>query len=1333
MGSQPLAPYVPHWVLRHLDDPTAPARSGRKYSFEAAVLWADIVGSTPLAEQLTGEGPQGIEALNEVLNAVLGPLVEIAYAFGGDVLHFVGDAIVCIWPVEGATGAKVRRQTALRACAAAFEMRSTLVRMQPLETPIGPVKPAVRFGIGYGQTTLHILGEIPHHWLVDGPAVWEALRARVRAAPNQIRIAPDTARMLGAPPTPPSPDALSLPPLPQRPEPPPRVDGERLRRFVHPFLIRRVLDEVQGFAAEYRLVVPVFVRWTPPETEGGDEWLNWWIQTVQSRVAQFGGWIDNPVVDPHGYTLLIAFGAPIAHGDDTRRGVACALALREAALSEAPRFPLQIGISRGRLFTGEIGSSTRRAYTLIGDEINLASRLAERAGPWEVLTTPEVRNATSTHFTFRKMGETLLRGKHKPVLAFAVLSGLRSRPPLIRQYLLRRERLIDREQETTVLHAVIDRAMSGQAQVLTIQGEPGIGKSMLASELVRLWVGQGGTALGGEGVPFARESPYRLWRWILSSVCGITGEMGPTEQLQSLQQALMRIPPPQGEKESEERWRLRLPLLAEILGIKVEDNELTRGMRGQVRRDNIFATVTALIQAKAEEVPLLILIEDAQWADDLSLQLAAYIARNLRTSPFLLALVHRPLPFPPSLPWRQIWDLEHHTSLLLGELTPEATQAIVQDRLGGVRVPTDLATLIFDRTQGHPFFTEELVHMFRDVGGIALRGKNAVLNRRRIHHLRIPDTIAGVIQARIDQLDEACRLTLKVASVLGLTFSRQALRDIHPTSPDDESLDRLLGSLERWRLIRLEEATPERMYAFRHALTQQVVYESLPLSQRQQLHEAVARWYERRYADDLEPYYSLLAYHYGQAGQRDKELQYLLQAADRAHRASAMAEATALYERALGLLDPQKEPLRRAEVLIKLAREVHLLGEYARGEAYLEEALALYERAGDPRGVATACFEIADRLAVKDLEAALDRVRQGLEAVRGLQDTEELLIAGYVRIAQLERNRGRFREAEQALQRALRLAEAVGWREGLRRCYRALSIHYYSRGEYRKALEAGEKVLRFLESDDALIEHRLIALNNQACFAQSLGDIETALEMARTGLRLARKAGIISEQVIIASTLAGIYNHIGDWEAAEEVLQEGWRLLRRSPHPYHQVALLWEGGRTAFGRSDWDEAIRRWSQAEEASRSGAQRLYNAWLCACLATAWAEKGNLEEAQKWADEALRRAEERGQKGVLLIAWRAQGIIERMRGNWDAAEEAFRRSLRLAREVHDDVQAARTLLEYGRLLLEAGRTEDALEMLRRAEQQARALQLYPVVQAARTLIQQSREAASSPRWRE
>jgi len=1323
---QSLAPHVSRWLLRQLTDPTAAVLPGRKYSFEAAVLWADVVSSTSLAERMAGAGSRGIEALERVLSTVFDILVRRAHAFGGDVIHFVGDAAICVWPLE--EEASTPRQVVLRACAAALQIRSDLIDMAPLKTPLGPIRPAVRFGVGYGRASLLILGSEEHRlWMLDGPAPQRALRARVRALPNQVRLSPEAIEILG--------DAAAVDKggglleveafLPFAPEPEvPPVAEERLRPFVHPALANRELVGAEGYAAEYRFAAPVFVRWVPSQGESRDTSLVRWVRAIQENVARFDGWLDNPVVDQEGYTLLIVFGAPRAHEDDVYRGVACALALRRAAASGFPSLPLRIGISRGRLFAGEIGGSERHTYTLLGDEINVASRLAEVARPGEVLVSSTVRDAVANYFVFRDLGRIAVRGKSEPVVTYVVVGMRRARHGLIEQYLARREQVVGRERELEILRAVVDRVFGGKGEVLTIRGEPGIGKSALTSVLVHMWTARGGRAVGGEGLPFARETPYRPWRWIVSALCGIGEEMDEQARIDALARELRRLPSPIGE---EGYWVQRLPLLAELMGLKVEDNEMTKGMRGEVRRDNTFATVRALLWAKVEKSPLLLVIEDAQWVDDLSLQLAAYVAQHLEDHPLLLVLVHRPLPVPLPQPWESIWDLPHHTDISLRELSAHANRALLREQLGGVSVAAELANLVFGRTQGHPFFTEEMLGMLRDVGCISIREGAAVLDTRRARELHLPETVAGVIQARMDQLDEGCRLTLKIASVIGLTFSRRVLREVYPAPVEEEVLTAHLDTLERWGLVRLEVGDPEPVYAFRHAVTREVVYESLPLFQRRLLHEAIARWYEHYCAANPEPYFPLLAYHYGQAGRRERELHYLLRAAEYASGVHALGEAVAFYERALELLDPEREPSRTADVLMRLARRVHYLGQYERAEVHFQEALALYERVGDPLGMAEACFEISDRLAVKDLEAAFRYVQRGLEAVRDLPDVQRLVAAGYTRMAQLERNRGNFEAAERAIRRALGLAEAVGDTGALYQCYRALSLHYYSRGERRKALEAGAQVLKYIEAANASVEHRVIALNNQACFAQEVGEIRMAIEAGEAGLALARRAGIVSEQVVLASTLAGIYNHIGDWDAAERVLDEGWRLWKQSPHPYHRVVLWREGGKAAYGRGDFDAAIRQWSEAERASHTGAQQLYNAEMCACLALAWAEKGNLRRARRWAARARKRAKGRRQKGALAIAWRAEGVIERMRGNWRAAEEALQRSLRLAYELDDPVQVAHALLERGRLLLETGREKEGQSILRQAEEQAISIELQPVARAARALVETAERTPS------
>ena len=1315
-----LTPHVSRWLLRRLADPTTLVAPGQTYTFDAAIVVVDVVDSTLLAERLTAEGPWGVEALDRVLNTIFGAVVSTTHSFGGDVTHFSGDSATCMWPVDGVGGAEARRRAALRACAATLEMQAALCRLRQVDTPGGSVPLAVRIGVGYGLVVALILGGATRQlWALTGPALRGASQAETSAPPNQVHLHPPVLEMLGEAITAGAGGNLSHLNVPVRPVSPrpPIVDDTLLLPFIHPVLVSRERAGPEEFVAEFRPVVPVFVGCErPPGESDFGVWLNTWIQAAQAHAGRFGGWLSNVEVGSGKNVLLVQFGAPLAHEDDERRAVACALALREAAVSISPRLRPRIGITRGRLFVGTVGTPDRHAYTLIGDEINLASRLMEMAQPGQIIVSARVRNVTTGHFTFRDLGSVQVRGKSEPVPLYTVLSTCR--PTKIGgQYLDRRRRLIGRERELETIEALMELAWAGHGQVLTVSGEAGIGKTRLVSELLHRWTARGGIVTGGAGLPFVQETPYLPWRWIVATHCGLTGDEARATQIEHIAQALADLPAPEGQIHY---WSLRLPLLAEMMGLDVPDNDLTRGLQGRARRDNTFATIQALLQAGATQAPTLVLIEDAHWADDLSLQLAAFLASDLRRSRLLLILVHRPLPFLVPTPWQTMRQLPYHTSIALGELTAEASRALVRNQLGGARVPDELVNLVFERTQGHPFFIEEMVCMFQDVGCIRSAGDAIIFDRQRAAGIGFPDTVQGVVQARMDQLEEGNRLTLKVASVIGRLFPYRVLAGVYPAPIEDAELQAHLDTSERLGLTLLERLTPELEYIFKHIITQEVVYESLTFAQRHLLHAAVARWYEHRYADNLEPYYSLLAYHYGRTEQRQRELHYLLLAADHAVHIHAITEAVTYYERALSLLDREREPERAAGVLMCLARGVHFAtGRYDQAQEYFQQALSLYEQVGDAIHAADACFEIAGRLRVHDLDGAFQYTLRGLEYVRGRAGAHHQVIVGYVNVADFHRGRGNYAEAEKALRHAMALAEETNDLDGLRKCYNQLSLCYHSQGKRREAFEAGASVIRLHEQTDASVERRIIALNNQACFAQNIGDLEAAIEAGEAGLALARQAGIVSEQVILASTLAGIYNHVGDWDTAEQMLDGGLHLLAQYPHPYHKVSLDLEAGDTAYGRGDWEEAIAHWTLAEAESRTGTQQIFTAKIRARLATAWVRRGDLERAQKWAFAARALAEERGERGALAAGWCAQGMIERTREDWEAGEAAFERGLALARELDDRLEMARVSLEYGRLLLAAGRVEEGRARLRQAEEQATAISLYPVARAARAAL--------------
>jgi class 3 adenylate cyclase/tetratricopeptide (TPR) repeat protein len=1320
-----LTPHLSRWLLQRIVDPSAPVSPGQTYRFEAAVLLADMVGSTLLSESLATYGPRGIDRLNRTLNAIFGPVVNAVDQFGGDVSHFTGDAVTCMWPIHEMAGQPSPRQAVLQACSAGLEAQSILQHMDTVKTATGPQSPAMRLGLSYGQVEVTILGNTTHQkWVLAGPAVRAAIHAEAMAPPNRLCLHPSAIKKVEDGVTT-SPDGVLMElhvPVSPSPLRPPPVDDEALHPFIHPVLLSRELAGPEEFVAEFRPVAPMFIGCAPTTSSRSlSTWVNDWAQAVLLDIGRFGGWLSNVDVRDREIVILAQFGAPVAHEDDERRAVACALALRENMAALFPNLQLRIGITRGRLFAGTIGSSQRHDYTLIGDEINLASRLMEMAEPGQVIVSQQVRDATDEEVHFDDLGSVHVRGKNEVVPVYAVLGQHHREEGIVGQYLTQSEMPIGRGRELDAAMSVAERAQASDTQVLVVSGEAGIGKSYLVAEVLRRWVAHGGMATAGACLSFARETPYLPWRWIIATCCGLVSGMDREMQLEEMAHTLARLTPPESDPFY---WSFRLPLLAEVLGMDVPDNDLTLSLRGQVRRDNTFATIQAVLESRAAQSPLLVLIEDAHWADNLSLQLVTQAAQELHHQRLLFILVRRPLPRPRPQPWEKIRHLPNYSSIPLSELTPQASRALVGTCLGGAAVPDELAEMIFERTHGHPFFATELVRMFQGIGCIRYEEGSFVFNQKRADLLRFPDTVEGVIRARVDQLDEGNRLTLKVASVIGQSFPYNVLAGVYPTEIEHTQLRAHLDILEKLGLTTLEQTMPELEYVFKHSITRDVVYESLAFAQRLQLHAEVAQWYEEQYAGNLEPYYALLAYHYGQAEQREHELHYLLLAADHATRAHAMTEAVRHYERALELLDGVQEPARTASVLMRRGRALYFIGRYERARESFQQARALYEQAEQRVRAAEACFEIADRVNAHDVEAALQYTLRGLDHVRDHPGAQRQVIAGYAGLAQLYHNLGNYEDAHQAIQHALDLARTSNDLDGLWRCYRTLSLQHHSRGERRKAFEAGAETVKYVNQADPPIEHRILALNNQACFALDVGDLDAAIQAGQDGLALARRTGVTSEQVILASSLTGIYSHMGDWDAAEKVLEEGLSILAQHPHPYDEVALHLEAGNLAYGRRDWDKAIEYWTMAEKKSRTGTQQLFTAELCTRLAMALTHKGRLDEAETWIARGHTLARERRQRGALTLNWCAQGMLERERSAWGLAEIAFQQALEMAYELNDPVQAAHILLEHGRTLCRAGQKKDAELLLHQAQHAANAIHLYPVVQAADQLLEELEE---------
>ncbi len=1196
-----LATYLPLGLRQELlaTPPAVPA--GEALVQETALLYADLAGFTPLTEAFAQAGPEGVEALAAVLNRVFGGLLDRLHGFGGDLIKFSGDALTCMWP----RGADSAGEVLTCALAAALAMQEQMQEHPGIETPAGHFPLTMRVGLALGRVITAIAGaETRRFFLVLGPALRRAARAQSRARPGGIALDARARAVLSTMVTCDRAGRLMRVqgplPAPAAAVPPPPLPDELARPFLLPALVQRLQATPESFLAEFRRVVPLFVSFQPPGVRGLQRYVGRALPIIESH----GGNLLEVESGDKGCLLVVLFGAPLSHEDDAAQAAACALALRDLPETRG------MGITCGTLFTGSLGNAVRRQYTAIGDEMNVAARLMEAAGD-ATLLSGRVRRAAGERFLYGPAQQLALKGKEERVPAFALVGP---RPHPGGEFAILPGELVGRQGEQAFLDETISRVHAGRGAVLSIVGPAGIGKTCLAGELLRRWAARGGTGYWGAATAAARQQPYFPWSGLLRSLLALRGDAPDQADLRAALDAL------------HPDLQLRLPLLADVLGWTMPDNEFTRHLDARQRQDATLALVAEIVRRRAQESPLLLLLEDVHWMDRPSWDLALAVGRTIEDLPVLLCLVGRPEEegAGAASPWSQMARLPHHRSLLLGELTAEEIVSLARRELRVDAISEEIGRLLVERSQGNPLFVQEIVRTLVEGGAITVEAGQACLGRSP-KEMAIPDTIHGVVLSRLDRLDEPTKLTLKVAAVIGRTFSVPVLRGIHPTPPEEQELVRQLGQMERFSIVRIESSDPYPSYISHHAITQEVAYSTLVSAQRSALHRRVAEWYEQTFAENLSPHYGLLAYHYERAGLEDRWVLYLGRMAEEAGQRYAPDVAIEAYGRLGAVLErwaagdpaeragrvarmvdldpswgwdalPEKkahfppaspdERLFRARfrAALGLADTLDLRGRWEEEHSLLESLRPYVERAGD-RTLAIAVGVRRAVLALNsgDLEAGLRLADEVLALARqeGDLSTQAYMRSGRSRAAEM---RGEIEVARREARQALRLARRA-------QDSRSAGIALILLGNICNAVKQPARAARYFEQ--AVAAQRaagdrsweIVALNNLGIARIQSGMLDRARECLEQVLSQARLIGDLEVELMALGNLGAIDLRLGHYEQAGARLEHARALFRKMGRRDAEAEALEYLAEIALHQGEISQALAWASDARELRRA----------------------------------------------------------------------------------------------------------------------------------------------------
>jgi predicted ATPase/class 3 adenylate cyclase len=979
-------------------------------------------------------------------------------------------------------------------------------------------------------------------------------------------------------------------------------------------------------------------------------------QTCAAVIQRFDATIGQYLGDG----LLVYFGYPEAHEDDTQRavraglGIIDAIGLLHARLERDKdiRLAVRVGIHTGLVVVGKIGAGVRQEQLALGDTPNIAARLQGLAAPDTVVVSPVTYGLVHGFFTCQTLGAQTLKGLPQPLTVYRVLqeSGAQSRLAVAAMRGL--TPLVGREQEVGLLLGRWAQAKDGMGQVVLLSGEAGIGKSRLAQALEERVGSDGYTRIEFRCSPYYTNNALypviehieRLLRWHRDD--------GPEAKLDKLEQVLRAYRLPLTEV---------MPLLAALLSLPHPTRYAPLSVSPQRQRQQTQEALVAWLLVEAERQPVLAVWEDLHWADPSSLEFLGLLIDQAPTARLLTLLTYR-LEFRP--PWA---PRSHVTQLTLTRFTRPQVEAMVERLTGGKALPPEVLQQIVAKTDGVPLFVEELSKAVLESGVLKEADDHYELTAP-LPALAIPTTLQDSLMARLDRL-----VTAKGMAQLGATIGRHFPYDLlHAVAHlDDATLQRELGRLVEAELLYKRGVAPQTTYIFKHALIQEAAYQSLLKRTRQHYHRQIAQMMEERFPESAEAQPELLAHHYTKAGLSMPAMLYWQRAGERAVRRSANLEAISHLTKGLEVLRTLPDTPERSlqELTLQRILGVPLLATKDFAAAEVEHvyarARALCQQVGDTSQIFPVLFGLWGFYEVRgDLQTARELAEQLLALAEREQDPA-LLLQGHRALGDTLVWLGQFVLARTHLEQGIAL-----YNPQQHRAHAAL----YGQDPDMGCRSYVARALWMLGYPDQALQKSYEALS----LAQELGhpfSLAFALTFVAVLHRFRREVRAAQEQAGALITLASEQG-FPFWLAAGTGL-EGWVMA-------------------AQGRGM--EGIAKIHQSMAALQATGAKLARPWHHALLAEAYMNEGQAKQGLNLLTEALATVHETGErffeaelyrlKGELVLAHSAEDRLE--------AESCFHQAIAVARHQQAKSLELRAAMSLSRLWQRQGKQTEARKLL-------------------------------------
>jgi predicted ATPase/class 3 adenylate cyclase len=981
--------------------------------------------------------------------------------------------------------------------------------------------------------------------------------------------------------------------------------------------------------------------------------INTLWQRLDSAITQQGGTIDKHIGD----AVMGLFGVPVSHEDDPEQAIRAALLMRAALsdfvnelspdqlaqLPDLSNLRLSLGINTGPVMSGRVGESDE--YTVIGDTVNVASRLERAAPPGGILISHDTYLLVRDTFNVEPLGPVPIKGRSEAIQVYLVLGV---KPRLFygagRGVEGVETRMIGRDTELAGLKAALHLAISQKTgRAITVVGEAGVGKSRLMHEF-SLWLKalpQEVQLLKGRTYQHMRHIPYALFRDLLATFFGIQDNDPASVARQKLIQGMGDYLPL-----SEDELRKYAHAIARLVGLDLgldtglldsaviltlnQPMDMAEEEAGPQLRDLAYQYVAELLQAITAASPAtLLLLEDLHWADEGTLELLEYLLPQCRQLPLMVVLLTRPVEETqdgnesPTKQRRALGQSGGVQFIYLQSLTEAQSRDLVLEILQKVpEIPADLSDMIVSRAEGNPLYVEEMVKILIEDGVIIAGQDEWQVRRNQLLSVRVPPHINGVLQARLDRLSELERATLQRAAVVGRVFWDSVVMGMNETAvtpirPGETQA--ALQALEKRELIfrrQISGFAGSQAYVFKHAVLHQVAYESVLLRFRPTYHKQVGDWLAEQSGDRVAEYAGLVAEHYEMAGEQTAAAELYEVAAQRAQTAYDLELAIDYYRKALGLLITQ---VHYAEWLLRLQEE---LGRLLQMRARFVEASQVFmtmrytaEEDGDLSAQARAWNGLAGIQREQGHYRAMLECATQAEQVSWLIGAEAELIRALLLQSEAHLHLGDLGQALTVVERALHLSDR---QEEI--VARTQSLYLLCLAQIRDG--------RYQEADKGLYQ-----LQQQLSLLLTLDELHAA--------------------AVTEFALGSLYNTLGQYEPATTRLLSALKLYRNLDAQMEVGRALYQLGETARLRGNLNSAVPFYRKAMSVSEGIGYRYGRLETQAGLGRTLVSLGNHEMAEETLQEVADLAENVGQMAgwrhlpelyaFLAVSYLGQGLVD------------------------------------------------------------------------------------------